>query len=235
MATAISLECGARLDKVCEVHAWALAAALDAGEGPLPSLKQLVSGFTLTPRPGVRAVTEVFRVLREPRAQAGLAALLDAGVAPNIVGLAIMNRGIVQLPGELVDERFRLRLALLERTPPDVCGQLIRQTNDPHLLLAALDTLSQEEADRWVVISKAAIDAHLAGTSVKRPTEQELARAKKALLEGHPDVGAAVAALNPIDRQQDAVVCAAERTRLTRAFQLDLKTRVVLFRDWLGR
>lgn len=211
-------------DATCEVQAWTPAG------GDFASLSALISGFSANPSREAVLAARLLERARETPGLEGLAApAVDGGPAQPRALADAVARGLVRLPDDALEERARLRLALLSRLDDDTCAGLV--TQQQALAQGALALLSDEEAQRWVALTEAALSASL-DAEAPRPDVADLERR---LARDDANFSTALDVLREVDRNQPGDVCRAERTRLEVGLRQPTAQKRALLRAWAGR
>lgn len=207
----------ALLDTTCELQAWVAATAGDAGDAAADSLRQLVERFSGR-SPGVlRELAALSRVLKDHLGA-------DASREDTV---RLLAKGLFRLSDPELAERFQLRLKLLSVLSPTECANLIRQVNlDMDALLARL---SDEDAVRWVQLSRLAVERSQGDApDVVEPP------GLGSLVAGNPELSGALATIKHISESSPGALCDAEKRRISIALALPAERRMPILRWWLS-
>lgn len=202
------------LDTTCELQAWVAATA---GDAAADSLRRLVERFSGKSPSVLRELAALSRVLKDHLGA-------DASREDTV---RLLAKGLIRLSDPELAERFKLRLKLLSVLSPTECANLIRQVNlDMDALLARL---SDEDAVRWVQLSRLAVERSQgeAPDVAEPPT-------LGSLVAGNPELSSALATIKRISESSPGALCDAEKRRISIALALPAERRLPILRWWLS-
>ncbi len=208
----------------CDVQSW-------ASDGvQLPELRRVVRSFEPQLSPAELALVAPLRAFADPELQKLVeAARADGGT--HLEAPWLVDRGTVRLPALLLEERFALRRRMVETLADEWCAAIVAHTDEPAVLVQALNQLDPASAARWGELSVEAMRAALT-RDLDYVDRMDLAEAQRAYL-ALPGAADAERLLAHPGQGTAKTVCEAERTRLKLVLKLDPEKRQRLYRSWV--
>jgi hypothetical protein len=211
--------------RTCDVQSWATDGV------QLPELRRVVRSFEPTLSPAELALVAPLRAFADPQLQKLIEAAYADGGTTHFEPPWLVDQGTVRLPAALLEERFALRRRMLDTLGDEACAAIVAHTDEPAILIQALNQLDPASAARWGQLSVEAMRA-----AVSRDLDylgrMDLAEAQRAYL-ALPGATEAERLLSHLADGTAKTVCEAERTRLKLVLTLEPTLRLRLYRSWV--